>query len=294
MFKMFDGLSDISKLSNAKSRSISPENFTGEKGRGGAATEGTGKNQAQKLGIGWKISPSVIIKAGETFCLADIGEPGAVKHIWITETSEQSRNLILRMYWDGSETPSVEVPLGDFFAAANYKTYAPVSSLAVCVNPRAGLNCYWEMPFRKEARMTLENLSDEDIYVYYQIDYIITEIPPSCAYFHAQFRRSNPVKYMDVHTILDGVSGKGQYVGTYLFWGVNKNNWWGEGELKFYIDGDMDFPTICGTGTEDYFGGSYNFDIGDGYKDYQTPYAGLTVIRPDGLYQAQQRFSMYR
>lgn len=104
------------------------------------------------------------------------------------------------------------------------------------------------------------------------------------------------MKYKDVHTILDGVKGKGHYVGTYLAWQVNNNGWWGEGEIKFYLDGDDEFPTICGTGTEDYFGGAWNFEFPPGqYGIYSTPYLGLCqVIKPDGLYRSQQRFGMYR
>jgi hypothetical protein len=130
--------------------------------------------------------------------------------------------------------------------------------------------------------------------LYYQINYTLTDVLDDVAYFHAQFRRTNPLPYKDVYTIVDGVEGWGQYVGTYMAWGVNNTGWWGEGEVKFYMDGDTEFPTICGTGTEDYFCGSYNFDV-DGYREFTTPYAGLPqVIRPDGVYQSQQRFGMYR
>ena len=120
-------------------------------------------------------------------------------------------------------------------------------------------------------------------------------VEEDCAYFCATFRRSNPTKD-GIHTILDGISGKGHYVGTYMAWQVNNNNWWGEGEVKFYLDGDKDFPTICGTGTEDYFCGAYNFEVpGEGYTTYSTAYAGLPqVILPDGLYRANTRFGMYR
>lgn len=294
MFSIINGLGGLSKLTNAKTRSISAENFTGEKGKGGMATEGTGKGPNGNLGQGWKVSPSVMIQPGEVFELANIKGQGAIKHIWMTDSAEFNRGFIIRMYWDGSDTPSVEVPIGDFFAAANYKSYKQISSLAVCVNVRSGLNCYWDMPFYEGARITLENISGKEAMVYYQIDYILSELPEGMGYFHAQFRRSNPLKYKDVHTILDGVEGKGQYVGTYLFWGVNNNNWWGEGEIKFYLDGDKDFPTICGTGTEDYFGGSYNFDFDEGYRDYSNPYAGFAAFKPDGLYKANTRFSMYR
>ncbi|MCX5998601.1 MAG: DUF2961 domain-containing protein, partial [Chloroflexi bacterium] len=118
------------------------------------------------------------------------------------------------------------------------------------------------------------------------------------AYFHAQFRRTNPLPYKSDYTILDGVHGQGHYVGTYLAWGVNNSGWWGEGEIKFFMDGDTEFPTICGTGTEDYFCGSYDFDLGKehgGYHEFTTPYAGLVqVVRPDGLYLSQTRFGMYR
>ncbi len=290
------GMSSLSRKSEFETRSISAENFTGEKGKGGMATEGTGKECARDLGQGWKISPSVVVKQGETFTLGEIEGPGIIKHIWITDSSGDNRKLIIRMYWDGSDTPSVEAPLGDFFACADKKEYKPVVSLPVCVNPRQAFNCYWDMPFFKSAKITIENIcSDEDIIVYYQIDYVVGKIPEDSLYFHAQFRRVNPLPYKEVYTILDNVQGNGQYVGTYMFWGVNNNGWWGEGEIKFYLDGDTDFPTICGTGTEDYFCGSYNFDYEGEYIEFTTPYAGLVkVCRPDGLYKANTRFSLYR
>jgi len=287
-------LGNLARLSSARSRSISPENFTGEKGRGGMATEGTGADKARDLGPGWKISPSVRIGPGETFTLADIREPGAIQHIWMTPTGPW-RFSIFRIYWDDCEVPSVECPVGDFFACG-WGKFAQVSSLAVCVNPGSGFNCYWEMPFRKRCRMTMTNLGDEAMTLYYQIDYTLTEVPDDAAYFHAQFRRVNPLPYKQVYTILDGVKGRGHYVGTYMAWGVNNTGWWGEGEIKFYLDGD-EYPTICGTGTEDYFCGSYNFENRETrqYQEFTTPYSGLPqVIRPDGLYQSQQRFGLYR
>jgi len=289
-------LGNLSRLSNAQSRSISPENFNGAKGMGGMATEGTGKNCAKDLGQGWKVSPSVKVAPGETFEMAIIEGPGAIQQIWLTPTGNW-RFSILRIYWDDQEHPSVECPVGDFFACG-WGKYAQVSSLAICVNPGSAFNCYWEMPFQKKCRMTLSNLDDKEMVLYYQINYTLTEIPSDAAYFHAQFRRTNPLPYKEDYTILDGVSGNGHYIGTYMAWGVNNNGWWGEGEVKFYMDGDDKFPTICGTGTEDYFCGSYNFDVGKengGYREFTTPYAGLPqVLRPDGLYQSNTRFGMYR
>lgn len=297
--KSFNGLGmhlgNLSCLSQAKTRSISPENFSGEKGRGGMAQAGTGARCARDLGPGWKISPSVVIRAGETFELASIEGPGAIQQIWMTPTGNW-RSSILRMYWDGQENPSVECPVGDFFCSG-WGRYAQLTSLAVCVNPGSAFNCYWEMPFRKHCRMTMTNLAEEDMVLYYQINYTLTEVPEHCAYFHAVFRRVNPLPYKDVYTIVDGIQGQGQYVGTYLAWGVNNSGWWGEGEIKFYLDGDAEYPTLCGTGTEDYFCGSYNFENQEThqYQTFTTPYAGLhQVLKPDGVYRSQTRFGMYR
>jgi len=300
----FNGLGmhpgNLSRLSHARTRSISPENFTGDKGKGGMATEGTGQEQARYLGQGWKVSPSIIIQPGETRELADIKGMGAIQQIWMTPTGAW-RESILRLYWDDQEQPSVECPVGDFFALG-WGSYAQISSLAVCVNPGCAFNSYWEMPFRTRARMTMTNIGRHAMTLYYQINYTVTDVPGDCAYFHAQFRRQNPLPYKEVYTILEGVRGRGHYVGTSMAIGVNHNGWWGEGEMKFYLDGDTGFPTICGTGTEDYFCGSYNFDPGvlepdreHCYAAFTTPYSGLPqIIQSDGMYKSQQRFSMYR
>jgi D-arabinan exo alpha-(1,3)/(1,5)-arabinofuranosidase (non-reducing end) len=296
---MFNGLGlnlgNLSRLSNAETRSISAENFTGDKGKAGMATEGTGAGCARDLGQGWKVSPSVIIEAGQTFELADIDGPGAIQQIWMTPTGHW-RHSILRIYWDDQEQPAVECPVGDFFACG-WNEFAPVVSQAVCVNPGSAFNCYWEMPFRQRCRMTMTNIGAEEMRLYYQVNYTLTEVPEDAAYFHAQFRRTNPLPYKEVYTIVDGIQGQGHYVGTYMAWGVNNTGWWGEGEIKFFMDGDDEFPTICGTGTEDYFCGSYNFENGTThqYQEFSTPYAGLPqVIRPDGLYRSQTRFGLYR
>jgi len=308
-------LGNLSRLSSARSRSISPENFTGEPGGGGRAAEGTGANCARDLGVGWKLSPSVHIEPGATFTMADIEGPGAIQHVWLTPAGVPWRSCILRIYWDGQEQPSVECPLGDFFACGwgRREDFKQVNSLPVTVNPGSAFNCYWEMPFRRRCRVTLENRAAERCVLYYQIDYALTDVPEDAAYFHAQFRRVNPLPYKQVYTILDGVRGPGHYVGTYMAWGVNNTGWWGEGEIKFYLDGDIpegtpteaavaehgggSYPTIVGTGTEDYFCGSYNFEnlATKQYQEYSTPYAGLPqVVRPDGTYRSQTRFSMYR
>jgi len=306
-------LATLSRLSPARTRSISAENPSGGKGMGAMAETGTGAGCARDLGKGWKINPCIRIRAGTITTIADIEGPGAIQHIWMTPTGNW-RTTILRIYWDGEANPSVECPIGDFFCcgfgsddASNHTgaNFRQLNSLAVCVNPGSAFNCYWEMPFRKHCRITVENIKpatanepDKDhMTLFYQIDYTLTDVPADCAYFHAQFRRSNPLPYKAVHTLLDGVVGQGHYVGTYIAWGVNNNGWWGEGEIKFYLDGDQVFPTINGTGTEDYFNGSYDFVNSEKkqYEEFTSPYSGLAqVIRPDGLYQSQQRFGLYR
>jgi hypothetical protein len=291
------GLGNLYRLSNARSRSISPENLSGEKGCGGMATEGTGKDAARELGQGWKVSPSVCIKAGSTFTIAEIDGSGAIQHIWMTPAPiGKTRLFILRFYWDGEKEPSIEVPMGDFFACG-WGSYCQVNSLAVSVNPGSAFNCYWNMPFRRKAKIILENLDAHDMTLFYQINYTLTEIPDDAAYFHAQFRRVKKLPAKSVYTLLDGVSGRGHYVGTYMAWEQRSPGWFGEGEIKFYLDGDKDFPTICGTGTEDYFCGSYAFVNPNTKKidTYNTPYAGVPQILPrDSLFVVGQRFGMYR
>jgi hypothetical protein len=290
------GLANLARLSRAQTRSISAENFTGAKGQGGMATEGTGAVAARELGQGWKISPSIHVAGNTTVVLADVAGPGAIQHIWLTVHPTAWRRLVLRIYWDGEVTPSVEVPVGDLFCNG-WCVRCNISSLPIAVNPAGGFNCYFEMPFRQHVRITMENLSRDEIRgFYYQIDYSLTDVPADRAYFHAQWRRSNPLPYQQMHPLLDGVTGRGHYVGTYLAWGVNNNGWWGEGEMKFWLDGDGEWPTICTTGTEDYFGGAWNFEFPQGqYGVHSSPFTGLPqVIKPDGLYQSQQRFGLYR
>jgi hypothetical protein len=312
-------MATMALLSNAESRSICSENPTGERAGGARDCPPVDENGnptgcARELGQGWKVHPCDSVPAGTTHTLADIEGPGCIQQIWMTPTGNY-RYSILRIYYDDQEQPSVECPIGDFFASAftSFDTFAPINSLAVCVNPGNAFNCYWPMPFRKRIRITLENINPhgEEMRIYYQINYALNDVPEDAAYFHAQFRRTNPLKQGDAYTILDGVKGQGHYAGTYMAWQLNNNGWWGEGEIKFYMDGDTDpklsdgkevagstgFPTICGTGTEDYFCGSYNFEnkATKQYQEYTTAYAGVPhIVRPDGVYQANQRFSMYR
>lgn len=299
---MMNFTGDISLLSSAQSRSISPENFDGKKGGGALATDGSAKRCAQEagLGMGWKISPSILIDAGETRTLAEIDGPGRIQTMWFTGCL--GRDYILRIYWDGQAAPSVQTPLSDFFGCGWHgglskiqPAFAPLNSAMIAVNPIHGLNSYWPMPFRQKCRITLENRGERPANLYYQINYELCQIPENAAYFHAQWRRTNPVPTNQAYVILDQVSGRGQYVGVMLHVGINGQNlWWGEGEVKFYIDGDQ-HPTICGTGTEDYFGGAFGWDVNGQYTPYACLYVGVHQIHePKGGEDTQQRFAMYR
>ncbi len=284
----------LSRLSKARTRSISAENPTGEKGKGGMA-EADPNGAARELGRGWKCRPCAPIAPLEVLTIAEIDGPGAIQSLWFTGTN--SRDFIIRIYWDGQEWPSVEAPVPDFFASPWLQLeYAPVNSLPVAVNPVRGLNCFWEMPFRKHCRITLENRNPVKAGgCFHQVNYTLTDVPDDVAYFHAQFRRVNPLPYAQDYTILDAVKGRGHYVGTSMGYGINNNGWWGEGEIKFFMDGDEEFPTICGTGTEDYFGGAWDWEINNEYLTYSTPFLGMhQVIRPNGTYQSQHRHAMYR
>ncbi len=266
------GLGNLPMLADVETRSISAENPDGAKG-GGAKAEPDGEGAARELGRGWKVRPCITLPAQSTTSLAEIDGPGVIQHIWMTVDPVAYRDCVLRMFWDGEDSPSVEVPLGDFFCNG-HGLRCNVNSLPVAVNPSGGFNCYWPMPFNEGARITIENQHPEEIEgFFYQITYALGEIPEDSAYFHAQWRRSMTTRELPEHTILDEVSGKGQYVGTYLAWTQFSDGWWGEGEVKFYIDGDQEYPTICGTGTEDYFGGAWCF----GDETYSTSFLGYPL-----------------
>ena len=276
IYKLNLGLGSLPLLSDAETRSISAENPTGARAGGAHETPGA-DHPAAMLGKGWKVRPCIDLKAGSTTTLADIEGPGIIQHIWITVAPQAYRDTILRFYWDGEETPSIEVPLGDFFCNGHALRYN-VNSLPVAVNPSGGFNSYWPMPFREHARITIESQHGEDIGgFFYQITYALTAVPANAATFHAQWRRSLTTREYPEHVILDGVQGRGHYVGTFLAWTQLSNGWWGEGEIKFFMDGDTEFPTICGTGTEDYFAGAWGF----GGETYSTPFLGYPLYRKE-------------
>ncbi len=272
-------LSNIALLDYVDSRSITAENPTGEKGRGGTASG--------ELGAGRKGKAYLDLEDGKETVIADIKGSGVISHIWMTVQDSSSagefvlRDLVLRMYWDGAAKPSVEVPIGDFFCCGN-AAKCRVNSLPIVVAPYGGFNSFFPMPFKKGARITVENQHGGLIHAFfYTINYSLQEVPENSAYFHAQWRRTRNAVPGEDHVILDGVKGEGHYVGTYLCWCALERYWYGEGEMKFYLDGDKEYPTICGTGVEDYVGGAWGFYEKDQWgrvsreeTTYSTPYMG--------------------
>jgi hypothetical protein len=291
------GLGGLMHLPSAETRSITPDNPTGERGGGSRVHDATAAGQATEPGGSRSSRPYVWVQPGESFTLGEVDGPGVIQHIWMSVTGDW-RTSIFRMYWDDEAHPSVESPVGDFFAQG-WGEYVHISSMPVSVNPGSGFNSFWPKPFRQRARLTFTNLDSERVRLSYQIDYSLTEVPEEAPYFHAQFRRTNPLPYREVFTIVDGIRGKGHYVGTYLAHGANSPGWWGEGEIKFYMDGDTDFATIVGTGEEDYFLGSYSYytlqqDGSLAETDYSAHFAGFHTVRKRDSHVDQRRYGQYR
>jgi hypothetical protein len=230
-------------------RSISFENPTGKPGEGGKA--------ASTLGVGWKGAALRYLKPGETVQLADIEGPGTIRHIWMTidQKPELMRKIVIRGWWEGQEHPSIECPFGDFFGTCHGKV-AGFQSAAHSVSGSGGMNFWLPMPFVKRAKFTIENQSDEFVHLYMQITYTLGDKhPDDVGRMHVLFRRENPTTEGKDFEILPLRKNKGRYLGTVI--GVRSlypELWWGEGEVKMFMDGDKEFATVVGTGTEDYAG----------------------------------------
>jgi hypothetical protein len=263
MFASTGSVGALPLITQGQSRAITMENPMGLPGQGG------------KAGGGRKGSPCYEnLEPGQVHTLMDIPGCGVIRHIWMTIPPNQDhyRNTIIRMYWDGSETPSVEAPILDFFAQA-HGVNKPLNSSMICVTEGRGLNCFFPMPFSKGAKITLENDSGSAIRkVFYQIDYeLLPSLPANTGRFHAQWRRQNPTVKLQDYVIVDQIDAPGVYIGTMIGVRTLGPRWWGEGEFKFYINEDTQYPTICGTGTEDYFCSAW------GLGTYQNYYHGCTL-----------------
>lgn len=289
------GMAGLPYLPVRKTFQISGENPDGRKGGGCRITEA----ESLDNGLGFKVHPFISLLPGETKQLADIQGPGCIKEFFFTTDHKWLSELVLRIYWDGEETPSVEAPIGMFFANGFDENCALVNSLPVAVLPRCAMNCYWEMPFARRAKITLTQEGKDPVgCIAYRILYqeqVLTEKP---LYFHAQYRRAMTTRQNPVYTILDRVHGSGKYVGTYLAWNALSSGWWGEGEVKFYLDGDR-YPSLADNGCEDYFGGSFGFSemnttaCADDETGFCTPFLGMPLaMRGDG--RSIRKFSLYR
>jgi hypothetical protein len=219
------------------------------------------------------------LAAGQRMTVAELSGPGEIRHIWFTVAGldrRWPRSLVLRIYWDGAEGPSVETPIGDFFAAGNGMR-ANVSSLPIEVTSYGrALNCYWHMPFRKKARVELWNQSRGRMTVYCQINWLqLPALAPDVLYFHARYRQEFPVKPFAPYTIFEG-EGAGQYVGTVLSSQNSLGSWFGESDDRYYIDGERT-PSLVGTGTEDFFTDAWNLRV------FTNANAGVTICEPKGV-----------
>ena len=302
------GFSHITTVTDGKTRLFTAENVLGEKGRGGMAELSEspqaavtqigqiwdGPNKcARDLGRTWKVRPCITLETGKETAIMEMDGPGRITHIWITVDAKHFRDIILRAYWDGEAAPSIESPLGDFFCCGFPKALK-ITAIPINVNPTGGLNSYFPMPFRKNAHITVENRSPENIGgFFYAISADENAVATDEAYFHAKFRNEQALAYMTDYLIIDGIKGKGHYVGTQMGWQQNTEGWWGEGEFKGFIDGDTDYPSYCGTGTEDYFGGAWCFN-----DSFSAPFLGYQDLMANGggrpYNSVGNRHSMYR
>jgi D-arabinan exo alpha-(1,3)/(1,5)-arabinofuranosidase (non-reducing end) len=303
------GLAMLPYRTGIITRQISPENPLGGKGAACRATPDPANPDlphsaaALDLGRGWKVRPFIGLAAGSTAVLADIEGPGTISYLWLTSDLADHRALILRAYWDDEAAPSVEAPLGDFFAAGHSAAPHTVTSIPIVVGPSRGYSSYWPMPFRSHARLTLTNTAGEDArIVTYKVLYHLVDVGDDAAYFHAQWRSGRVPLDRPEHIVVDGIRGSGSYVGTSIAWAARSGGWWGEGEVKFFIDGDGEFPTIADTGTEDYFGGAWGFGFdaavhapGDitGERSFSAPYVGCPLAGVTTR-EGYRRYSLYR
>ena len=251
-----------------------------------------------------KLRPRIKIAPGETVDLCDIDGKGMITHMWFTGYIGHS--FILRIYWENNDFPSVEAPLSAFFGCAYDENFCDVdgrypvlNSSCILVAPGRGYNSYFEMPFKKHCRITVENRGQKEQSLFYMITGWLGELPEEIGYFHALYNQEHPVMKGRSYTVADGIEGRGRFLGVTFASGMNGHNTcWVEGEAKMYIDGE-DYPSLNYTGTEDYFCGSYAFGNDIAIKKYQTfsaPYVGMYAILGDSneQYNAQKRFMLYR
>jgi len=244
-------------------RAITFENLTGARGAGGTAHGGR------------KGAPNRRLKAGERVVVADIEGSGVIRHIWMTflpAPPEHMRSLVLEVFYGDASEPSVSVPCLDFFGLPHGRPAAYHCAL-LAANEGRGFNSYIPMPFRDGARVEIWNAGTHTNVLYFQIDYTLErDLDEHLGYLHVGFRRENPTTLRDDFTIVDGLRGPGRFLGCNVGVRViDPCDWYGEGEVKVYRDGDTELPTICGTGLEDYVGSAW------GLGAHHAPYGGAPL-----------------
>ncbi|MDX1471577.1 MAG: glycoside hydrolase family 172 protein, partial [Flavobacteriaceae bacterium] len=254
------------------------ENINAEKGQGGKENKGA------------KGHPADRIVAGETVTLLETNESGVINRIWITindRSPEMLRSLHLEMFWDGSDKPAVSAPLGDFFGIGLGRKVRFENALFSDPEGRS-FNCFIPMPFKNGAKVTITNESDKDLgAIFFDINMLAKEHPDDILYFHTYWNREVNSQLGKDFRILPTVQGKGRFLGTNIGIFTNedyKDSWWGEGEVKIYLDGDSDYPSLVGTGTEDYIGTAW----GQGTFDHQ--FQGCLIANNEKFEQAFYRY----
>ena len=260
---------------NPQSRLSSFENPNSIKGNGGKTNKTAKGNAFENM------------EPGETKKLLDIKGEGAIQRIWLTidHNPVKLRSLRLQFFWDGSNKPAVDVPLGDFFGYNLGKQIAFQSALFSSGEGRS-YNCYIPMPFKKAAKVLLINEGTERVKLFYDIDFLLQKLPLNSLYFHAYWNRQQSGQLGDDYILLPKIEGKGRFLGISV--GLNTDtsyskSWWGEGEVKMYLDGDTKYPTINGTGAEDYIGSAW------GLGTFTNWYQGCTIAN-----DSTGQFNFYR
>jgi len=258
---------DLSLIpSGVESRAITFENPTGARGAGGQAHGGR------------KGAPSRRLEPGERVVLADIEGPGVVRHLWLTFTPappEETRAKVLEVFHGDAEAPSISVPVVDFFGVP-WGRPVHLDTALTAIQEGRGYNSHIPMPFEERIRIEFANMGSRATELYHQVDYTLERLAPDTAFLHAAYRRENPTTPRRDFVIAEGIEGPGRFLGCVVGLRVlDAGMWYGEGEVKIYVDGDRDLPTICGTGLEDYVGTAW------GMGPHQATYAGAPLdVRP--------------
>jgi len=295
------------EMSHPSTRQISAENPTGVRG-GGSRTNPDGQDislplisPASELGAGFKVKPYIQLEAGASVDIADIAGPAVITGFFITSNISDLNLLRLQCFWDHDPLPAVDVPVGAFFGTGHSIQNYDLFSYPVSVAPANGCTSYWSMPFDTHGRMKITNNSNKLVEIIaYRVTFEVGQELKKLPKFFARYSSTQCSIDTPIHKILDNLSSGGFYVGTTLFWTTHRKSWWGEGQIKFFLDGDHEFPSLVEAGTEDYFGGAWAFGKDAIHSrpselfenEFCAPFFGAPFIQTDE--NNSRRVSMYR